>query len=352
MADETTTEITPEQQIDLMWDYLKGFHAVHLIRTGVELGLFARIGEAGEGGLEAAPLASALGLHAPYVAVWCNTAYAYGLLDGEDGPPPRFRLAPHIDSILVDRRHPRHLAPYFVGATGFYHEDLDRYPEFFKSGGVHSFQAHGREFSEGIAQTTAGFHPVIARRMLPAIPGLEAKLADGARVLDMGCGAAGLLLRIAQTHPTVTCLGIDVDAHGVELAREHIAHAGLAERVAVELSDGGEIGHENEFDVVTMFEVLHEIPREVRPQVLANCHRALKLGAPLFILDETYPATLAGLRERTHALAVQTAYNELIWGNVVPTAEEQDALLREAGFARIDRAQVATYFTAITAWKS
>jgi SAM-dependent methyltransferase len=100
-----------------------------------------------------------------------------------------------------------------------------------------------------------------------------------------------------------------------------------------------------------MFEVLHEIPRAVRPQVLANCHRALKPGAPLFILDETYPSTLAGLRARAHALAVQTAYNELIWGNVVPTAEEQDSLLRAAGFARIDRAQIATYFTAITAWK-
>lgn len=351
MAETASAAVTPDQQIDLMWDYLKGFHAVHLIRTGVELGLFARIAEAGEDGIDAAALASALGLHAPYVGVWCNTAFAYGLLDGEDGPPAVFRLSPHIDSILVDRRHPRHLAPYFVGATGFYAEDLGRYPEFFKTGAVHSFQAHGREFSDGIAATTAGFHPVIARRMLPAIPGLEAKLADGARVLDMGCGAAGLMMRIAQTHPTVTCLGIDVDAHGVALARQRIAEAGLADRVAVELSDGGEIGHENAFDVVTMFEVLHEIPPAVRPQVLANCHRALKPGAPLFILDETYPATLAGLRERTHALAVQTAYNELIWGNVVPTADEQDSLLRTAGFARIDRAQVATYFTAITAWK-
>ncbi|HEX9648455.1 MAG TPA: class I SAM-dependent methyltransferase [Alphaproteobacteria bacterium] len=351
MADATTTEVTPEQQTDLMWEYLKGFHAVHLIRTGVELGLFARIAEAGEAGIDAAGLAARLGLHPPYVAVWCNTAYAWRLVDGDDGPPATFRLAPHVGSILVDRRHARHLAPYFIGATGFYARDLDRYPDFFRTGAVHTFQEHGREFSDGIAATTAGFHPVIARRMLPAIPGLEAKLAQGAKVLDMGCGAAGLMMRIAQTHPAVTCLGIDVDAYGIELARQRIAEAGLEGRVDVELSDGGEIAHRDEFDVVTMFEVLHEIPPAMRPRVLANCHRALKPGAPLFILDETYPQTLAGLRERAHALAVQTAYNELIWGNVVPTAGEQDALLRGAGFVRIDRAQIATYFTAITAWK-
>jgi SAM-dependent methyltransferase len=348
MVDEPSPEVTPEEQTDLMWDYLKGYHAVHLIDIGVELGLFARI--AGEGGITAAELAAALGLHPPYVEVWCRTAYAYRLLDGE-GATPRFHLAPHFDTILVDRRHPRHLAPYFRGATTFYADDLARYPDFFRSGEVFTFQEHGKDFSDGIAATTAGFHAVIARRMLPAIPGLKEKLEEEARVLDMGCGAAGLIMRIAEAHPKARCLGIDVDAHGIDSARARISEAGLDARVAVELADGGEIGHEDEFDVVTMFEVLHEIPPPARPRVLANCRKALKPGAPLFILDETYPSDLEGLRGREHALAVQTAFNELVWGNVVPSAEEQHRLLADAGFATIERAQIATYFTAITAWK-
>ena len=75
------------------------------------------------------------------------------------------------------------------------------------------------------------------------------------------------------------------------------------------------------------------------------------MGAPLFILDETYPSEIEALRDRASNLAVQTAFNELIWGNVVPTAEDQDGLLAQAGFARVQRAQIATYFTALTAWK-
>ena len=347
-----TDAATPEQQTDVLWDYLKGFHAVHLIDIGTKLGLFAAIDAAGEGGATASHLAKDDGFHPPYVDIWCRTAYAYGLLEGdESGDEARFTLAPHFDTLLVDNRHPRYLAPYFNGATSYYADDFARYPEFFRDGGIFSFQDHGQDFSDAIATTTSGFHAVIARRMLPAIPGLGDKLAAGAAVLDMGCGAAGLLMRIAEAHPAARCTGVDIDRHGIELAQGRIAEAGLSDRVTAELVDGGEISHADTFDVVTMFEVLHEIPVAVRSQVIANCHKALKPGAALFILDETYPRDLPGLRDREHALAVQTAFNELIWGNVVPTADDQDQLLRDAGFTRIDRTQIATYFTALTAWK-
>jgi len=347
-----TDAATPEQQTEVLWDYLKGFHAVHLIDIGTKLGLFAAIDAAGEGGATATALAEDHGFHPPYVNIWCRTAYAYGLLEGDErGDEVRFTLAPHFDTLLVDKRHPRFLAPYFNGATSYYADDFARYPDCFRDGGVFSFQDHGQDFSDAIATTTSGFHVVIARRMLPAIAGLGDKLVVGAAVLDMGCGAAGLLMRIAEAHPAARCVGVDVDRHGIASAEARIAEAGLSDRVSVELIDGGEISHADAFDVVTMFEVLHEIPVAVRPQVIANCHKALKPGAALFILDETYPRDLAGLRDREHALAVQTAFNELIWGNVVPTADDQDQLLRDAGFARIDRMQIATYFTAITAWK-
>lgn len=347
MADDDA-EVTPEQQVDLLWDYIKGFHAVHLIDTGVNLGLFKKIGAA-DAGITPGELAAELKLHGHYVDIWCKTAYAYRLL--EDAGDGRFQLGRHFDTILVDAKHPRYLAPYAIAATTFLTDDLRRYPDFFRSGDVYSYQDHGQEFSSHIATMTSGFHGVIARKMLPSLPGLEARLNDGAKVLDMGCGAGGLLIRIAKAFPNCVCVGVDVDAHGVDLARENIAAAGLGDRVSVELLDGDSIGHENEFDVVTLFEVLHEIPVAVRPQVLANCHKALKPDAPLFILDETYPSDLESLRKREYNFAIQTAYNELIWGNVVPTAQDQEKLLGDAGFADVQRMTVADYFTAITAWK-
>ena len=347
-----TDAATPEQQTDVLWDYLKGFHAVHLIDIGTKLGLFAAIDAAGEGGATASHLAKDDGFHPPYVDIWCRTAYALRLTRGgrkwrrgalHPGTALRYALgrqsAPALSRALFQRRNEllrRRFRPL---------------PGVFPRRRIFSFQDHGQDFSDAIATTTSGFHAVIARRMLPAIPGLGDKLAAGAAVLDMGCGAAGLLMRIAEAHPAARCTGVDIDRHGIELAQGRIAEAGLSDRVTAELVDGGEISHADTFDVVTMFEVLHEIPVAVRSQVIANCHKALKPGAALFILDETYPRDLPGLRDREHALAVQTAFNELIWGNVVPTADDQDQLLRDAGFTRIDRTQIATYFTAITAWK-
>ncbi|MBT3534880.1 MAG: hypothetical protein HN478_13435, partial [Rhodospirillaceae bacterium] len=75
---------------DLLWDYLKGFHAVHHMAIGTELGLFEAIHKAGEGGCAPLDLAAKLDLHPPYVDVWCRTGYHYGLL--EEGDSGCFRL--------------------------------------------------------------------------------------------------------------------------------------------------------------------------------------------------------------------------------------------------------------------
>lgn len=342
-------EITPDVQTARVWEYIKGFHAVHLVNVGLELGLFAKLNEAPDG-LTPAQLARALELHEPYVAVWCKTAYAYEILEvTEDGT---FRLAPYFDLLLVERGNPRYLAPYFGIAIAHYGPDMERYPEFFRTGATYSYQDHGEDFSRAVAELTDGFHTLVTRRLLPALPGLEDKLRAGASVLDMGCGAAGLLIKMAQAFPECTCVGVDVDAHGVAMAQENIARAGLGARIRAEHLDGDSIGHEDEFDLVTLVEVLHELPVAVRPGVLANCYKALKGGGLLFILDETYPSTLGDLRRPEYGFAVQTAFNELVWGNVVPTREEQEALLGGAGFGEVQRTPLGGIFTVLTAEKT
>jgi hypothetical protein len=53
----------------------------------------------------------------------------------------------------------------------------------------------------------------------------------------------------------------------------------------------------------------------------------------MVIVDETYPATLAETRLPEFRFPLQTGIEELTWGNVLPTRAEQEALLRDAGFA-------------------
>ncbi|MCZ6511030.1 MAG: methyltransferase domain-containing protein [Alphaproteobacteria bacterium] len=343
------SEITPEQQLARMWEHIRGFHVVHHVSIGTKLALFDEL-KGAPGGLTAAQLAAVLDLHEPYIDNWCKTGYAYEILDA--GAGGTYCLAPHMDQILASRGNPRYLAPYFMGATDHFGPDLDLYPEFFRTGQTYTFQEHGEAFSKAIADITSGLHVVVARHLLPAIPGLKDRLEAGVSVLDMGCGAGGLLIQIAQTYPKAACTGVDVDVHGISIARDNISHTGLEDRIAVEHLDGDAIAHENEFDVVILFEVLHEVPVSVRASILANCHRAMKNDGVLFILDETYPSTPEDLRNPEYAFAVQTGFNELIWGNVVPTREEQDTLLRDAGFAGVERSVIGDIFTMITARKA
>ena len=49
---------------------------------------------------------------------------------------------------------------------------------------------------------------------------------------------------------------------------------------------------------------------------------------------------------------LQTGFEELTWGNVLPTRSEQEALLRQAGFpGEIQRSLVGEGFTVLTAAK-
>lgn len=343
-------DISPKQQLELIWSYIKGFHAVHLISIGSKLNLFEMIASSKEA-ISARGLAERAGLHPPYVEIWCKTACAYDLIEiSEKG---FMRLAPHMAALLSDNTNPRYIADYAVAAAGFFTDDLRKYPEYFKSGNQFSFQNHGPEFSAQIGTMIAGFHKLIAYKLLPSVQDVPERLENGGRVLDIGCGTGGLLIQLALANPNCTCVGVDVDRHGVAQAVSNVEAQGLSERISILHVSDPEAGYGKEiFDVATMCEVLHELPLQDRDTVVSHVYKALRPKAPLFILDETYPSTYRDLQLPEFNLAVQTAFNELIWGNVVPTAEEQEGLLRSAGFESIERAQIATYLTALTAWKS
>ena len=63
------------------------------------------------------------------------------------------------------------------------------------------------------------------------------QVRDGMRLLDIGCGWGGLLIRAAERFPRLQAVGITLAERQLELARERVAAAGLADRIQVELVD-------------------------------------------------------------------------------------------------------------------
>ncbi len=352
MTAQMQDNVTVEDQIARVFEWRRGFNAMHLIDLGMQLGLFKALRERPDATPQA--VAVQLGLHTPYVETWCTTAYSFGLLEGEDASAGRrYRLAPHIDLVLASPGHPRYLGGYVRLGTEFATEDHRFCLEAFRSGATVPFQGRSDAFAEAVAEGTFGLQVLSARKLLPELPGLKARLDGGGTVLEVGCGTGRHVLQIAKAFAQARVVGVDIDPTGMKAARAAIESAGLGDRVTLVAGDVAEAVEPATADAVVMIEVLHEIAPGIRQQVIDGCARALKAGGWLVIVDETYPSTLAEARDNAFLFPIQTGFEELTWGNVLPTREEQEQLLRGAGFqGEIGRSIIGEGFTILTAQKA
>jgi SAM-dependent methyltransferase len=340
---EVGSQITADSQVARIFEWRRGFNTIHLIDLGTHLGLFGALAQSP--GLSGAELAARLGLHAPYVEVWCKTAYGLEILDADESG--RYRLAPHFDSILASPTHPRYLGGYVRLGTEVAADDFRRCRDAFKSGNAKPFQGRGDHFNQAIAESTQGLQVVTAKKILPGLADLAERLAAGGAILEIGCGTGNFLLQAAKSFPGAKLAGVDIDDESLAKARDKVQQAGLAGRISVHREKVDDAA--GAFDAVVMIEVLHEIAPGIRPAVVGAAARTLKPGGWMVIIDETYPTTLDEARRPEFRFPLQTGFEELIWGNVIPTREEQEKLLRDAGLkGAINRELIGEGFTVLT----
>ncbi len=342
-------EITADDQVAKIFEWRRGFNVMHLIDLGVRLGLFRAFAETPD--TKPAEIAESLSLHIPYVETWCTTAYSFGLLEG--GEDRSLRLAPYMDQILGNAKHPRYLGGYVRLGTEFATEDHRYCLEAFRTGETIPFQGRSESFADVIAESTAGLQVLSARKLLPELSGLQERLDAGGSILEVGCGTGQHLVQLTKAFPEAHCIGVDIDPTGMKAANAALEKAGVSNRVSLIEADIADAVDAESVDVVVMIEVLHEIDPKYRQSVIEGCHRALGSGGWLLIIDETYPSTLEDSRKKEFLFPIQTGFEELTWGNVVPTQAEQESLLRNAGFDdEIGRSIIGEGFTVLTVQKS
>jgi SAM-dependent methyltransferase len=122
-------------------------------------------------------------------------------------------------------------------------------------------------------------------------------------VADLGCGPADVTVRLARANPRATFVGVDGSPAMLELGRERVAAAGLADRIRLELvllPDPAAVG--TGYAAVVSNSLLHHLDD---PAVLWRAIRAAgRPGAPFAVGDLVRPGTRAaldGLVERNAA---------------------------------------------------
>lgn len=149
------------------------------------------------------------------------------------------------------------------------------------------------------------------------------------RLLDLAGGPGTYALLMAQAHPELMCVTIDLPAVSA-VAAELIGEAGLSGRVACRAGDYHTDTYEADaFDAVTIFGALHQESPEQIVAILTCARHALKPGGVIYILDmmtdvtHTRPA-FSALFAVNMAL---TTHNGWVFSD-----KELHGWLREAGF--------------------
>jgi ubiquinone/menaquinone biosynthesis C-methylase UbiE len=287
VTDTATQTPTVAEQAKPMLAHAAGYASHRTITIGLRSGMIERLAEHPDG-LTAEQLAQALELDAFYVSVWCRSALAAGVCQraGE-----RFRLAPHVDTLLLDTTSPA----YIGGIFGVFEqpEMFDRFEQVLASGQRLWWDECSPDWIAGVAGTGTPFYTRLIPGGLAQVPGLENTLQAGCRVVDTACGAGAGLVRLAEAYPACEIVGVDGDEFSISLARKRVADAGLTERVSLQVSPLEEMVLDEPATLAVNNISMHEC-RDM-DRATARVTDALEPGGWFVISDFPFPDTDEGL---------------------------------------------------------
>lgn len=253
---------------------------------GLRLGLY----EACDAGpATSAELAHRAGVDERYVREWVEHQAVAGILTVDDslaGPDGRrYGLSAAHREVLLDETSPFH-AGSMAMALASIGTVLPGLLEAYRTGAGVDFADYGDELRDHIAgMNRPMFDNDLARRWIPAVPGLRDRLAASppAHVLDVACGSGWSSVCVARAFPMVRVDGVDADAASIQRARQHAADSGVADRVTFYARDAAELGLDESYDAALMFEALHDVARPVA--ALSAIRERLADGGVLLVGD-------------------------------------------------------------------
>lgn len=262
------------------------------VYMGDRLGLYRALDVSGA--QSSSELATRTGLQERYVREWLEQQAVTGILsaDGEpDDAIRRYSLPAGHREVLLDELSLAYATPT-ARAIAVAMRMLPQIMAAFEHGGGVSWSDYGPDLREAQAATNRPlFHHILGSEWLPAISDVHARLlADPpARIADLACGEGWSSIAIARAYPKVHVDGIDLDEPAIAQARRNAATTELADRVAFHARDAADPALQGAFDLVTIFEAVHDLSQPVA--VLSACRGLLASGGTMLVVDERVSET-------------------------------------------------------------
>jgi len=225
-----------------------------MVVIGEKLGLYKALADAPA---TSAELAKKTGTDERYLREWLASQAAGGYIL-YDASTQRFSLSPEQVFTLATEDSPAYLPGAFELALGSL-AAVPRIAESFRTGAGMGWHEHVEGVFHGCEKFfRPGYVANLVSSWIPALQGVQAKLEQGARVADVGCGTGSSTILMAKAFPKSEFFGFDYHDKSIEAAREKAQKEGLSDRVHFEATKAKEFPGKD-YDFVAVFDCLHDM---------------------------------------------------------------------------------------------
>lgn len=285
---EQGTEHRRDELVERLFGAVLGMNDLYMVYVGDRLGFYRALVEMGPA--TPAALSAVAGTHERYTREWLEQQAVTGILEVEDpgaeAGARRYHLPDGHQEVLTGRDSLNYLAPFARMMVGMV-RPVPAVIEAFRSGGGVPYADYDADFCEGQSEMNrAQFINLLGSEWLPAVPDVHARLMNDppARVADVACGTGWSSLALAAAYPKVRVDGFDLDEYSIELARRNLAGTDLADRVGFEVRDAADPVSRGGYDLVTVFEAIHDMSAPV--EALRAMRGLLAEGGSVIVADE------------------------------------------------------------------
>jgi 2-polyprenyl-3-methyl-5-hydroxy-6-metoxy-1,4-benzoquinol methylase len=226
-----------------------------LVMIGDKLGLYRAMADGDP--VTPRELAERTDCRERYIREWLcqQAASGYVEYDAADGT---FTLPPEQAMALADEDSPAFIPGAFQLAAAVV-KDEPHIAERFRSGEGFGWHEHHADLYTGTERFfRPGYLANLVQNWLPALDGVVEKLAEGARVADIGCGHGASTILMAEAFPASHFVGSDYHEGSIQAARAAAERRGVADRVSFEVASAKDFAG-GPFDLVCVFDALHDM---------------------------------------------------------------------------------------------
>lgn len=304
---------------------VKGAALLNVAYMGVAAGL---LDACGQGEASAEGIAARAGKDRGYVERWCDTAYAFGLLD--EVRPDVFVLTELGAAFRPSA--PGTLMPFAVQSVLGAHM-LERATTLSASG-----ERPGESVLAERPSVLPWFGPMLEHSfggllestILPGVPAFAEVDQHRGLAVDLGCGNGWYLRRMAKRYPHLRGIGLDGFDENIRQAKHQAEKEGLADRLSFSVGDIYHFNVAEPVSLIAMTRALHHV-WDQKDRVFAMLRDHLKPGGFAVIWEPNWPAQRTTLRDPKRSMLAFQNLSEHVQGNHFLRVDEIAAEFERVG---------------------